>query len=70
MRYQVRLATRREYDAAEAMLRRAGDATVVLELPRQNTLAVEPLGDEARARLEALGARIVPDRQLAPDPAG
>ena len=66
MRYQVRVADPADYPEVVSLLRE--QATVVLELPRKRTLAVEDLENGVRERVVRMGATVEPDYQYAVDP--
>jgi hypothetical protein len=66
MRYQVRVADPEDYESVASILR--AQATVVLELPRRLTLAVEDLSERVRDQVRNMGATVEPDYEYAADP--
>lgn len=66
MRYQVRAADSQAFGRIAEMLR--SEATVVLELPRRNTLSVEDLTSTVRERVLQMGGSVNPEYQYAVDP--
>lgn len=66
MRYQVRATDSQAFGRIAEMLR--AEATVVLELPRRNTLSVEDLSSAVRERVQQMGGSVSPEYQYAVDP--
>lgn len=66
MRYQVRAVDSQAFGRIVEMLR--AEATVVLELPRRNTLSVEDLTSPVRERVLQMGGSVNPEYQYAVDP--
>lgn len=66
MRYQVRTTDSQAFGRIAELLRR--EATVVLELPRRNTLSVENLTSAVQERVLQMGGSVSPDYQYAVDP--
>lgn len=66
MRYQIRARTREIYDSVVALLH--NEASVHAESRRRLSVAASDVSDGLRARLEAMGATVAPDRQFDLDP--